>query len=133
MATSKERKNQLLDLADKVIRQPKYIYDDKEKKIISESYNGQIAAFSVTVALSGLKPAMALYYSNTGSSGIDKKKIIDLLACMYSKDKNINKNTEEFYQLVIDADKQTEASLRKDILAYAIALKLIVRTFKFKK
>ena len=130
MATSKERKNQLLTMADETIRSSA-IYSNGQ--IISESYNGQIAAFSVTVALSGLKPALALYYSNTGSSEIDKRKIIDLLACMYSKDKNTNKNGKEFYQFVIDADKQSEADLRKEILAYAIALKLIVRTFKFKK
>lgn len=130
MATSKERKNQLLTMADETIRSSA-IYSNGQ--IISESYNGQIAAFSVTVALSGLKPALALYYSNTGSSEIDKRKIIDLLACMYSKDKNTNKNGKEFYQFVIDAGKQSEADLRKEILAYAIALKLIVRTFKFKK
>lgn len=135
MATSKKRKNQLMVLADEVI-QASPIYEDN--KIISESYNGQIAAFSVSVALSGLKPAMALYYSGTGSSEIDKKKIIELLAMMYNKDKStdtniVNKTCSQFYQMVISSNNTEETSLRRNIIEYAIALKLAIRTFKFKE
>ena len=85
MAISKERKNQLMVWADDVIRNSG-IYNQTRNEIVSDSYNGQIAAFSVSVALSGLKPAMALYYSGKGSSDVDKKEIVKLLAAMYSKE-----------------------------------------------
>lgn len=130
MAISKERKNQLMVWADDVIRHSN-IYDRTEKVIVSDSYNGQIAAFSVSVALSGLKPAMALYFSEKSSSDVDKKDIIKLLAAMYSKECP-DKNADAFFQMVIAANGEALANLQKKIIEYGIALKLAVRTFKFK-
>ena len=130
MAISKERKNQLMVWADDVIRHSG-IYDETTQEIVSDSYNGQIAAFSVSVALSGLKPAMALYYSGKGSSDVDKKEIIELLAAMYSKE-NGQTNTDAFFQQVIRANEDALVGLQKKIIEYGIALKLAVRTFKFK-
>ena len=131
MAISKERKNQLMVWADDVIRHSN-IYDNTKQEIVSDSYNGQIAAFSVSVALSGLKPAMALYYSGKGSSDVDKKKIIELLAAMYRKEIGTETNTDAFFQKVIAANGDVLAGLQKKIIEYGIALKLAVRTFKFK-
>lgn len=127
MATTKERKNQLMVWANEVIGSSS-IYRDGV--IISDSYNGQIAAFSVSVALSGLKPAVALYYSGKGSSDVDKKEIIKLLAAMYSKEKNAQTNADAFFNLVISANGNDLAVLQKKVIEYGIALKLAVRTFK---
>ena len=127
MAISKERKNQLMVWANEVIGSSSICQNGV---IISDSYNGQIAAFSVSVALSGLKPAMALYYSGKGSSDVDKKKIIELLAAMYSKE-NGRTDADAFFRLVIAANGDALASLHKKIIEYGIALKLAVRTFKF--
>lgn len=130
MAISKERKNQLMAWANEVIGSSSIC---KDGVIVSDSYNGQIAAFSVSVALSGLKPAMALYYSGKGSSDVDKKKIVELLAAMYSKEKGVVKNSDTFFQEVIKTNSKDDlAGLKKQILEYGIALKLAVRTFKFK-
>lgn len=129
MAISKERKNQLMVWANEVIGSSSICNNGV---IISDSYNGQIAAFSVSVALSGLKPAMALYYSGKGSSDVDKKEIIKLLAAMYSKETSAQKSADAFYQQVIDARENELAGLQKKIIEYGIALKLAVRTFKFK-
>jgi len=128
MAITKERKNQLIKWASEVIESSSIC---KDGVIISDSYNGQIAAFSVSVSLSGLKPAMALYYSGKGSSDVDKKNIIELLAAMYSKE-NGQTNTDAFFQQVIRANEDALADLQKKIIEYGIALKLAVRTFKFK-
>lgn len=117
-------------MANNVITSTPAIY--KNGVIESESFNGQIAAFSVAVAISGLKPAMAIYYSNTGNSSVDKSVIVDLLAKMYSKEKTFS-NKDDFFKKVINAKGEEEQSLRKLIIEYAIALKLVVRTFKFKK
>lgn len=129
MAISKERKNQLMAWANDVIDTSSICNDGV---IVSDSYNGQIAAFSVSVALSGLKPAMALYYSGKGSSDVDKKKIVELLAAMYSKEVNTNIGADAFYKKVILAKGDELYVLKKDIIEYGIALKLAVRTFKFK-
>ena len=117
--------------ADDVIKHST-IYNETRQEIVSDSYNGQIAAFSVSVALSGLKPAIALYYSGKGSSDVDKKEIVKLLAAMYSKESNVQTNADAFFQLVINANGNDLAALQKKIIEYGIALKLAVRTFKFK-
>lgn len=130
MATTKKRKSDLMQWADEAIRNSQ-IYDGE--KIKSESYNGQTAAFAVSVALSGLKPAMALYYNGSSSAGVDKKEIINLLAAMYSMDKKSQMNGKQLYEKVINAKGEEEKNLRRDITEYAIALKLTIRTFEFKK
>jgi len=127
MATTKERKNQLMVWANEVIGSSSICNNGV---IVSDSYNGQIAAFSVSVALSGLKPAMALYYSGKGSSDVDKKEIVKLLAAMYSKE-NTPTDADKFFQLVIRAAGNDLAVLKKRIIEYGIALKLAIRTFKF--
>ena len=129
MAISKERKNQLMAWANEVIDTSSIC---KDGVIVSESYNGQIAAFSVAVALSGLKPAMALYYSGKGSSDVDKKEIIKLLAAMYSKQTGSPMSPDAFYQSVIRATGNQLTELQQKITEYGIALKHAVRTFKFK-
>ncbi len=126
--TVKERKDQLMKWANEAIRDSSICNDGV---IVSESYNGQIAAFSVSVAMSGLKPAMALYYSGKGSSDVDKKKIIGLIADMYSKDTNTTFSADEFYKKVIEKENSQLPKLQKQITEYGIALKLAIRTFKF--
>ncbi len=130
MTTTKNRKGNLVRWADECIRSST-IY--KNGEIESESFNGQIAAFSVSVALSGLKPAMALYYNQSSNSDVDKTKIIELLAAMYKKEKGENLDKKSLYEKVINASGQAEDELRRLIIEYAIALKLAIRTFKFKK
>lgn len=129
MVISKKRKNQLMVWANEVIGSSSICNNGV---IVSDSYNGQIAAFSVSVALSGLKPAMALYYSGKGSSDVDKKEIIKLLAAMYSKEIGSEKSADAFFQQVIDTNGNELAGMQKKIIEYGVALKLAVRTFKFK-
>ena len=148
MATSKKRKDKLIRWADEIIRTSSEIYDSKNHEIKSESYNGQTAAFSVLIALSGLKPAMALYYTeNEGNddkgkktncesdkSEVIKNNIIELIASMYNKDKGDNINASSLYQKVITENNNDEKKrLSQLITEYAIALKLVIRTFKFKQ
>ena len=169
MATSKERKDKLFSWADDVIRHSK-IYDSNKHEIKNESYDGQTAAFSVSVAMFGLKPTMVLYYNNDDDNNTSDKKtanseseqskiiknnIVSLIFEMFKKDieindndskeekerkekyKNLNiKKEEDLYDKIIEANKTTkvtDAQFRKDIVSYAIALKLVIRTFQFKK
>ena len=134
MATDKKRKNKLVKWANEAIIANDKVY--KNGEVLNESYNGQIAAFSVAVAISGLKPAMALYYSDSDKSNIEKKRIVELLASMYDKDDNNTDKLsggEALFKKVIGANDKEEVDLRRTIIEYAIALKLVIRTFKFKK
>ena len=132
MATNKKRKNDLVVWANEAIIQTQEVYDGE---MVSESYNGQIAAFSVAVAISGLKPAMAIYYNESDKSIINKRYIIELLAKMYGKDDQNNEQPtgKELFKKVINTNLEQEPDLHRKIIEYAIALKLAIRTFKFKK
>lgn len=129
MATSKKRKNQLIKMADEAIHA---IFGNGK---ISDSYNGQIAAFSVSVALSGLKPTMAIYCNNKSSAEVDRSKIIKLLEYMFKIEPESNVKTKgaDLYNTVIEACGEEETKLKKAIVEYAIALKLAIRTFKLEK
>ena len=108
--TPKERKNKLIEYADEAVRSTLL-----QNGLVDGTYDGQISAFSVAVALSGLKTAMAIYMKSESGSTADRKKVIRMLAKM--------KN----------ADEQALKELKKVILEYAIALKLTFRTFKYRK
>ena len=126
MIMTKKRKSELMLIANESIME---ILGNE----IKDSYNGQIAAFSVSVALSGLKPTMAIYFNESSNAEVDKRKIIDLLASMYSKDNHPKIKSNDFYQNVIKCVGKDEDKMRKLIIEYAIALKLTVRTFKLLK
>lgn len=128
MVITKERKNQLMAWANEVISASSICNNGV---IVSDSYNGQIAAFSVSVALSGLKPAMALYFSGKGSSDVDKKEIVKLIAAMYNMEMRAQVDANAFFQQVISANDGTLSELQKKVIEYGIALKLAVRTFRF--
>ena len=122
MKTSKERKSKLMAYANEVIA------DTFRSGRIEDSFNGQMAAFSVSVALSGLKPTLAIYHGDSAAI-VNKDKIVEMLAKMYAKDKNGKySNTEDFYKMVCGIND--EKQLRQDITEYAIALKLTLRTFQ---
>ena len=138
MNTSKARKNELIRYADEVIRNSNIYENDI---IISDSFNGQIAAFSVSIALSGLKPTLAVYYnSDASNTKIDRKKIIALLMAMCAKDSSHKglfsdkglSMVKNFYNEIIQSEGEKEKVIHRIIIEYAIALKLAIRTFKFK-
>ena len=51
---------------------------------------------------------------------------------MYSKEIGNQKSADQFFQQVIAAKDNALADLQKKIIEYGIALKLSVRTFKFR-
>ena len=53
--------------------------DNHNQWYIEESYNGQTSSFGVTVAMSGLLPALVIFYQETSDNRkIDRKKILVL-------------------------------------------------------
>ena len=127
--TPKERKNKLIEYADEAVRSTLL-----QNGLVDGTYDGQISAFSVAVALSGLKTAMAIYMKSESGSTADRKKVIRMLAKMKNADEGTTGTTEQIrWDQVRNADEQALKELKKVILEYAIALKLTFRTFKYRK
>ena len=127
--TPKERKNKLIEYADEAVRSTLL-----QNGLVDGTYDGQISAFSVAVALSGLKTAMAIYMKSESGSTADRKKVIRMLAKMKDADEGTTGTTEQIlWDQVRNADEQALKELKKAILEYAIALKLTFRTFKYRK
>lgn len=125
--TPKARKNKLIEFADAAVRSTLL-----KNGVVDGSYDGQISAFSVAVALSGLKTATAIYMKSKSGSSVDRKMIIRMLAMMKDADEGTTGTSEtNLWNQIRNADEDTLKGLTKAILEYAIALKLTFRTFKY--
>ena len=129
MKMDKERYEHLIDLADKAIEaelKPKeHLYQ------VDSQYKGHVAAFGVSVLMSGIKPTFA--YFNDSKDKI-KTTVLVLLGHMIKDDQPecfVNYPTaEELYDTVVEMTPEEEDEFRKRILEYAVALKHVIRTYK---
>jgi CRISPR/Cas system CMR-associated protein Cmr5 small subunit len=97
------------------------------KSEIKDSYNGQIAAFGVTIAMSGLRPALAIYRKKTDEC--DKPQILNAIALMMDiPDKD--KPGEVLFHKVLTCSEDELKEYKRRIIACTIALKQVVRTYK---
>lgn len=151
MSISKERRNQLIRLADEALKAKEVILKvnkTKEGKTswdILESYNGQVASLSVSIAMTGLLPTLAIFYQDKPESDPKKayrRNVLEVVARMItadSKDKDWNFSAEGkyAYNLMKYAVSPAKAAnldgLKKEIVECAIALKLVVRTYNLVK
>ncbi|GHT33824.1 hypothetical protein AGMMS49574_20270 [Bacteroidia bacterium] len=134
--------------------------DDKRKKIweksilrqdenknayhINEKYDGKISAFGVTVALSGLLPALAIYFKE--SSEVKTRPILEVIAKIivvdreYDQHSQLSEKIEETDSIAkglvghtINLSENERKELKKYVLDAAIALKQVVRTYELVK
>lgn len=131
MKTDKKRNNELIMIADQVLNETKELHIDgnNDDNYINPSYNGQIAALGVMIAMIGLKPALCIYYQDNDKTNVSRKKIISVLAKMISKDRYGQSfaNAEELYIHIIRESDTTR--IKKEILECLTALKQVVRTY----
>lgn len=127
-------RNRLMTLACDVIKQ---VLMPDGNDSIDKAYNRQIAAFPVTVSMSGLKPAFAIYWADRNNNDddkckVDRSKIIDMLALMdFYEGKSPVKDGMALKNVVFNENNdEEEKDLRRRIIGYSIALKLAIRTFK---
>lgn len=100
---------------------------------IDKAYASQIAAFSVSVAMVGLKPTLAMYYEQGGAT-VDTRNIIGIVAELLMLDGyDFAPEGDEYNlpseKLFVYAMKHNSEKLRKDVIDNAVALKVVVRTF----
>ena len=101
---------------------------------IDKGYDGQVAAFSVSVAMIGLRPTLAMYYKK-GGSAVDTHNIVGIIAEMLIWDgfnfTEGNKPAEKLFRYVMDnrLEKEKLDQITRDVIDMAVALKVVVRTF----
>lgn len=135
MITSKTRNNHLIGIAEQVLQNNDTgLLKDNKTKASNESYNGKIAAFGVSVAMSGLLPTLAIYYSEKDSRNVNLRNILDVLAKMIHKDRNGNcpiRDAHTLLKYAIDNrnNELLNKQFKKDLLDSSIALKQVFRTY----
>lgn len=134
---TKERNNQLMALADKAIKETKVLFKDENSTDIQDSYNGQIAALGVAIAMSGLRPALANYYQDKPEKRkVKRRNVLTVISCMIKNDTDYdcaNKNNtfdraKSFFEYSLRNDVDLN-KLKKEVTDCAIALKQVVRTY----
>ena len=116
--------------------------DDYGQCYIEDSYNGQTSSFGVTVAMSGLLPALIIFYQETSDNRkIDRKKILEAIGEMIKSDKpewqihDAKSLLEKALGRCInneDLKREIATGLKKEVLECATALKQIIRTYELK-
>lgn len=131
MNTDKKRNNELIMIADQVLNETRILHidDNNDDNYINPSYNGQIAALGVMIAMIGLKPALCIYYQDNERANVPKKNIISALAEMITRDRYEMSfaSADDLYNHVIR--ESDTANIKKEILECLIALKQVVRTY----
>lgn len=126
---NKARNNELIKLADKELNNSNMLNGD----VIAETYDGKTAALSVSVAMSGLLPTLAIYFQD-----FDKKHpetpccryVLNVVAKMIDNPRTGKKfqNSEGLFRYAI-ADGSDLSYLQREVVDCAIALKQVVRTY----
>ncbi|MFI3314803.1 MAG: type III-B CRISPR module-associated protein Cmr5 [Rikenellaceae bacterium] len=108
-----------------------------ENNEIPSTYNGKVAALSVSIAMSGLLPTLAMYRrSSTSDELSETQKILGIISNMINFEgspylncfENIADNDGTLmnnYAIRINSNE-----IRDAIIHCAIALKLVIRTYK---
>lgn len=129
-----KRNEELIKLAEEALQDPNiYIINDKRTGEVNEAYNGQIAALGVTIAMSGLRPALVIYYQDNKNSKCNKREIVKAIALMVRKPNSTEKyqSAKELMKEVIGKDADLNY-YKKEIIDASIALKQVVRTYNLK-
>ena len=134
MMKTKQRNDELIQRAFELLSSDSQ-YRNKIFKgnFIEDSFAGQVAAFSVSVAMIGLKPTLAMYYEQ-GGAAVDTRNIVGLVAELLMKDGCTFAPEGDRYnhpaeKLFVYAMKHNSEKLRKDVIDNAVALKVVLRTF----
>lgn len=139
---NKARNNYLVMLADEVLQEQEANTQYGVSKILNDgtiesAYNGSVAALSVSIALSDLRPALAIYHQDKPDSATrpkaNRRSVLDAIARMITKDIQCqndfsagNNYAANFFQ---EAVRNGDSALKREVIDCAIALKQVVRTY----
>lgn len=143
---NKEKNNKLLQVADRALQASPIL--DKKKGAIKESYNGSVAAFSVSIAMCGLRPTLTIYYHKE-----ERKEILKIITDMLLDNGNTfftfrddvqdadnipirvsgNDSAKKLLKYAFYCDNEEMKRLQREITDCGIALKQVIRTYKLVK
>ena len=152
MATNNERKNNLIKWADQALKEQTANGNAGISKILNgndivDAYNGSVAALGVSIAMGGLRPALAIYYQDKTENGANPKanrrSVLDVIARIITLDNecsldfsNNNLYAKNLFQHVIDIENNDTTalhSIKQEVIDCSIALKQVIRTYNLKK
>jgi hypothetical protein len=101
---------------------------------IKDSYNGQTAALGITIAMSGLRPALAIYRKQS-TEECDKCQILNAIAIMNEDivPKDDQTPGKTLFHKVVECNDNELKDFKKKIIDSSIALKQVIRTYKLVK
>lgn len=145
---NKSRNNYLVRLADEALREQtandnlgvsRILKENNQD--IDEAYNGSVAALGVSIAMSELRPSMAIYYQDKPNSPTrpkaNRRSVLDVVSRIITMDTACNfdfsadgKYAENLFRYAIAHD---DNGLKKEVVECSIALKQVVRTYNLVK
>ena len=141
---NKKRNNELVKLADEALREQVANSSQGVSRIlndnncdIEDAYNGSIASLGVSIAMSELRPSLAIYYQDRPNSATspkaNRRSVLDVIARIITKDPSYprsfsdnDKFAENFFRYAVTTE---DADLKQEVIECAIALKQVVRTY----
>lgn len=134
----KQRIEKLIPIANEILREQMESGGEailKKNGDINSTYDGKIAALGVSVAMSGLRPTLAMYFNDSGS--VKTKPILEVIAKIIRKDGiYVNSNVLDSAPALLSHALDTSSNLdelKKYVLESAVALKQVVRTYNLVK
>lgn len=130
---NKTRNNELMGYANEALMETRVLFKNKESQDIDAAYNGQIASLGVTIAMSGIRPALAIYYQDKTSTKVNRRAVLEVIANMLKRDeifsanKSINSAKTLFDYALNQGNDLKE--LQREVEECSIALKQVVRTY----
>jgi hypothetical protein len=129
----KKKNDRLIKKAEEALQHPKVKILKEDRVSIKDSFNGQTASFGVTIAMAGLRPALAIYQKET--EGCNRLEIVNAIAVMLNIPFTEKESSgEKLFKMVLNCKDDTELKVyKRNIVDCAIALKQVIRTYKLVK
>lgn len=107
--------------ADEALQDSRFFKDDARQKIY-KSYNGYVAALSVSVLMIGLLPTLSIYYQD--KEGVCRRNVLEVIANMVGLG-----TARQLLENALDSTTNRK-ELQQRVMESSIALKQVVRTYK---
>ena len=128
---NKTRNNTLMGIANESLISTRALFKENSMDIDS-AYNGQIASLGVSIAMSGIRPALAIYFQDKKSTKVNRRSILTVIAEMIRRD-NFGDGSivdaESLFKESLNSNEIELDRLKKEVEDCSIALKQVVRTY----
>lgn len=129
---NKTRNNVLIGYANEALNNTHgVLFKNKSTTDIDSAYNGQIASLGVSIAMSGLRPALAIYFQDNSATKVNRRAVLTVIADMIRRDNYANgqiTDAQSLFQYSLRNNINLN-ELKREVEECSIALKQVVRTY----